>query len=166
MDAATPERSRNYTWQDPLASAQAGRGLAGIDFLRKIIDGALPAPPIAHTLGYALLEVGEGHAAFGMKPAEFHYNPIGMVHGGIACTLLDSAMGCAVHSVLPAGSGYTTLEVKVNMLRAIGKDTGPLRAEGRLVHAGKSTAVAEGRLVDEQGKLYAIATTTCMILRS
>jgi uncharacterized protein (TIGR00369 family) len=166
MDTAVAERSRSFTWQDPLVTAQAARGLAGIDFLRKIIAGELPPPPITHTLGYALLEVGEGSAVFGITPAEFHYNPIGMVHGGIACTLLDSCMGCAVHSVLPAGTGYTTLEVKVNMLRAIGKDTGPLRAEGKLIHAGKSTAIAEGRLVDAQGKLYAFATTTCMILRS
>ena len=165
MDASTQtDRTRTYSWQDPLATAQAGRGLKGIDFLRKIVAGELPPPPIANTLDYSLLEVDEGRAVFGFKPAEIHYNPIGMVHGGIPCTLLDSAMGCAVHSVLPAGTGYTTLEVKVNMLRAIGKDTGFLRAEAKLVHAGKSTAVAEGRLVDEHGKLYAFATTTCMIL--
>ena len=161
MDAVT--RTRTYSWDDPIATASAARGLAGIDFLRKIIAGELPQPPIAHSLDYQLLEVGEGRAAFGFKPAELHYNPIGMVHGGIACTLLDSAMGCAVHSVLPAGTGYTTLEVKVNMVRAIGKDTPFLRAEGKLLHSGKSTAIAEGRLVDEQGKLYAHATTTCMV---
>jgi len=160
------ERTRTHTWQDPLASAQAARGLKGIDFLRKIIAGELPAPPIAHTLDYALLEVEEGRAVFGIRPAEIHYNPIGMVHGGIPCTLLDSAMGCAVHSTLPAGVGYTTLELKVNIVKAIGKDTGPLRAEGKLIHAGRSTAVAEGRLVDESGRLYAHATTTCMILRA
>jgi uncharacterized protein (TIGR00369 family) len=159
------ERTRTHTWQDPLASAQAARGLAGIDFLRKIVAGELPAPPIAYTLDYALLEVEEGRAVFGIQPAEIHYNPIGMVHGGIPCTLLDSAMGCAVHSTLPAGVGYTTLELKVNIVKAIGKDTGPLRAEGTLIHAGRSTAVAEGRLVDAAGKLYAHATTTCLILR-
>ena len=166
MDAGTAtSRTRTYSWQDPLATARAARGLGGLEFLRKIIAGELPPPPIANTLDYSLLEAEEGRAVFGFTPAEIHYNPIGMVHGGIACTLLDSAMGCAVHTVLPAGAGYTTLEVKVNMLRAIGKDTGFLRAEARLVHAGKSTAVAEGRLVDAQGKLYAFATTTCMILR-
>lgn len=159
------ERTRTHTWQDPLASAQAAKGLAGIDFLRKIIAGELPAPPIAHTLDYALLEVEEGRAVFGIQPAEIHYNPIGMVHGGIPCTLLDSAMGCAVHSTLPAGVGYTTLELKVNIVKAIGKDTGYLRAEARLIHAGRSTAVAEARLVDAAGKLYAHATTTCLILR-
>ena len=165
MDTVATQRSRTHAWEDPLATAQAARGLQGIEFLRKIIAGELPQPPIAHTLGYQLLEVGEGRAVFGIKPQEFHYNPIGMVHGGIACTLLDSALGCAVHSVLPAGVGYTTLEVKVNMLKAIGRDTGLLRAEATLVHAGKSTAVAEARLVDEQGRLYAFGTATCMILR-
>lgn len=163
---APQERTRTHTWQDPLATAQAARGLTGLDFLRKIIAGELPPPPIAHTLDYALLEVEQGRAVFGMRPGEIHYNPIGMVHGGIPCTLLDSAMGCAVHSTLPAGVGYTTLELKVNIVKAIGKDTGPLRAEGRLIHAGRTTAVAEGRLVDESGKLYAHATTTCLILRS
>lgn len=165
MDSTAVDRTRTYAWQDPLATAQAGRSLKGIDFLRKIVAGELPPPPIAATLGYRLLEVDEGRAVFGIEPQEFHYNPIGMVHGGIACTLLDSALGCAVHTVLPAGVGYTTLEVKVNMLKAIRKDTGFLRAEARLVHAGKSTAVAEARLVDGQGALYAFATTTCMILR-
>ena len=111
------------------------------------------------------MAVGDGEALFRCTPDASTYNPIGMVHGGIPCTLLDSAMGCAVHSTLPAGVGYTTLELKVNIVKAIGKDTGFLRAEGKLIHAGRSTAVAEGRLVDESGKLYAHATTTCMILR-
>lgn len=159
------QRTRTYSWQDPLATAQASRSLAGLDFLRRIVSGELPPPPIADTLDYRLLEVEEGRAVFGITPAEIHYNPIGMVHGGIPCTLLDSAMGCAVHTTLPAGVGYTTLELKVNIVKAIGKDTGPLRAEARLIHAGRSTAVAEGRLVDATGKLYAHATTTCMILR-
>jgi len=166
MKPSDPTRTRTFSWHDPLETAQAARGLAGIDFLRKIAAGELPQPPIAYTLDYALLEVEPGRAVFGFKPAEIHYNPIGMVHGGIPCTLLDSAMGCAVHSTLPTGVGYTTLELKVNIVKAIGKDTGFLRAEAKLIHAGRSTAVAEGRLVDEAGKLYAHATTTCMILRS
>ena len=165
MTATAPMRTRTFSWHDPLETAQAARGLAGLDFLRRIAAGELPQPPIAYTLDYALLEVEQGRAVFGFRPAEMHYNPIGMVHGGIPCTLLDSAMGCAVHSTLPAGVGYTTLELKVNIVKAIGKDTGFLRAEGKLIHAGRSTAVAEGRLVDEAGKLYAHATTTCMILR-
>lgn len=161
-----PERTRSYSWQDPLPTAKSARGLTGLEFLRKIIAGELPQPPIASTLDYALLEAEEGRAVFGITPAEIHYNPIGMVHGGIPCTLLDSAMACAVHTVLPVGVGYTTLELKVNILKAIGKDTGFLRAEGKLIHAGRSTAVAEGRLTDAAGKLYAHATTTCMILRA
>ena len=165
MTSAAANRSRTHTWEDPLASAQAARGLAGLDFLRKIIAGELPQPPIARTLDYALVEAEQGRAVFAITPGEIHYNPIGMVHGGIPCTLLDSAMGCAVHTTLPVGVGYTTLELKVNIVKAIGKDSGPLRAEGKLIHAGRSTAVAEGRLVDASGKLYAHATTTCMILR-
>ena len=165
MTATAPARTRTFSWHDPLETAQAARGLAGIDFLRKIASGELPQPPIAYTLDYALLEVEQGRAVFGFKPSEIHYNPIGMVHGGIPCTLLDSAMGCAVHSTLPTGVGYTTLELKVNIVKAIGRDTGFLRAEGKLIHVGRSTAVAEGRLTDASGKLYAHATTTCMILR-
>lgn len=166
MDATvTAERTRTYSWEDPLAVAKSSRGLAGLDFLHKIIAGELPQPPIAKTLDYALVEAVEGRAVFAIEPAEIHYNPIGMVHGGIPCTLLDSAMACAVHTLLPAGVGYTTLELKVNIIKAIGKNSGTLRAEARVIHAGRSTAVAEGRLVDKAGTLYAHATTTCMILR-
>jgi uncharacterized protein (TIGR00369 family) len=165
MTAASPERTRTYSWQDPLQTAQNIRTLTGLQFLQKIAAGELPPPPIAHTLDYTLLEVEEGRAVFGITPGEIHYNPIGMVHGGVPCTLLDSAMACAIQTTLPVGVAYTTLELKVNIVKAIGKDTGPLRAEGKLIHAGRSTAVAEGRLVDAGGKLYAHATTTCMILR-
>jgi uncharacterized protein (TIGR00369 family) len=165
MAPQDPARTRTYSWQDPAVSAQTARTLPGLEFLRRIVSGELPAPPIAYALDYALLEVEQGRAVFGIQPAESHYNPIGMVHGGIPCTLLDSAMGCAVHSTLPAGVGYTTLELKVNIVKAISRDTGLLRAEGKLIHAGRSTAVAEGRLLDGAGKLYAHATTTCMILR-
>jgi uncharacterized protein (TIGR00369 family) len=165
MAPQDPARTRTYSWQDPAVSAQTARTLPGLEFLRRIVSGELPAPPIAYALDYALLEVEQGRAVFGIQPAESHYNPIGMVHGGIPCTLLDSAMGCAVHSTLPAGVGYTTLELKVNIMKAISRDTGLLRAEGKLIHAGRSTAVAEGRLLDGAGKLYAHATTTCMILR-
>ena len=166
MDAgAADPRTRSFTWDDPLPTAKAARGLAGLEFLRKIISGELPPPPIARTLGYDLIEAEEGRAAFAITPAEFHYNPIGSVHGGVPCTLLDSAMACAVHTTLPAGVGYTTLELKVNIVKAIGKDAGRLRAEGKVVHAGRSTAVAEGRLVGVDGTLYAYATTTCMMLR-
>ena len=122
-------------------------------------------PPMAATLDIRLVEADNGRAVFTGTPGERVYNPLGMVHGGVPCTLLDSAMACAIQTMLPVGVAYTTLELKVNIIKAIGKDTGPLRAEGKLIHAGRSTAVAEGRLVDAGGKLYAHATTTCMILR-
>jgi uncharacterized protein (TIGR00369 family) len=129
------------------------------------VSGELPPPPFASLLNFDLVEVSEGHAAFAVNPAEYHYNPIGVVHGGLAATLLDSAMGCAVHSMLPAGAGYTTLEIKVNFIRAMTAETGRLRCEANVVHSGARTATAEGRIVDEAGKLYAHGTTTCLILR-
>jgi uncharacterized protein (TIGR00369 family) len=157
-------RSLTVAWQDPRALAQAGRSMSGIDFLRAIRDRRLPAPPIAELLGFRLVEVDSGHAVFEMQPGEQHYNPIGVVHGGVAMTLLDSAMGCAVHSHMPAGAAYTTLEAKTHLVRAVTTDNGMLRALGKVVHLGSRIATAEGRLVDAAGKLYAHATTTCLIL--
>jgi uncharacterized protein (TIGR00369 family) len=147
-----------------LKLAEAARTMAGIDFLRAMRDGALPAAPIAQLMGFRLAEVESGSVVFECTPGPQHYNPIGVVHGGLAMTLLDSAMGCCVQSKMPAGSGYTTLEAKTNLVRAITSATGKLRAVGKLVHLGKSIATAEGRLEDEAGKLYAHATTTCILL--
>ena len=158
------KRTLSATWEDPVALAQAGRSMAGIDFLRAIRDGQLPHPPICALLGYRLTEVEPGHAVFEITPAEQHYNPIGVVHGGIAMTLLDSAMGCAVQTRMPAGGGYTTLEAKTNLVRAVTADTGALRAVGKVVHVGKRVATAEARLEDREGKLYAHATSTCIVL--
>ncbi|OGA66649.1 MAG: hypothetical protein A3G81_06715 [Betaproteobacteria bacterium RIFCSPLOWO2_12_FULL_65_14] len=159
-------RELTVAWSDPAALAAAGASLSGLEFLRAIRDGRLPAPPIARLLGFRLVEVDTGHAVFEVLPGEHHYNPIGVVHGGLAMTLLDSAMGCAVHSHMPAGGGYTTLEAKTNLTRPISAQTGPLRAIGKVVHVGSRVATAEGRLVDGAGKLYAHATTTCMVLGS
>ena len=158
------KRNLSVTWEDPVALAQAGRSLAGIEFLRAIRDGRLPHPPICALLGYRLTEVESGHAVFEIAPAEQHYNPIGVVHGGIAMTLLDSAMGCAVQTRMPAGGGYTTLEAKTNLVRAVTADTGALRALGKVLHIGKRVATAEARLEDREGKLYAHATSTCIVL--
>ena len=158
------KRSITIEWSDPRSLAQAGSGMAGIDFLRGIRDRKLPAPPIAKLLGFNLVEVEPGHAVFEITPGERHYNPIGVVHGGLAMTLLDSCMGCAVQTHMPAGSGYTTLEAKTNLVRAITAETGKLRAIGKTLHVGKRMATAEGRLEDASGKLYAHATTTCMVL--
>jgi uncharacterized protein (TIGR00369 family) len=135
----------------------------GLVFLRGIVEGTLPAPPITETLGFALIEVEKGRAVFAGTPQQRHYNPIGVVHGGFACTLLDSALGCAVHSTLLKGEAYTTLELKVNLVRPLTSETGPVRAEGRIIHRGRTVGTAEGHLKDADGKLYAHATTTCMI---
>ena len=151
------------SWQDPKIVAEAGRTMSGLDLMRAMIAGKFPPPPIAQLMDFRLVEVDHGHAVFECHPGEMHYNPIGVVHGGLAMTLLDSCMGCAVHTSLPAGVGYTTLEAKVNLVRAITSATGRLRAIGKVVHAGRSVATAEGRLVDAGGRLYAHATTTCMI---
>jgi len=157
-------RQISASWSDPAALAEAGRTLSGIEFLRAIRDGRLPAPPIAELLGFKLVEVDTGHAVFEVMPGEQHYNPIGVVHGGLAMTLLDSAMGCAVHSHMPAGGGYTTLEAKTNLVRPVTAKTGLLRAIGKVLHLGSRVATAEGRLVDGGGKVYAHATTTCIVL--
>ena len=158
-------RTRTVNWHDPRPLAEAGRGLPGLEFLQKIVSGELPSPPLAMLMNFSLMKVGEGYAVFGVEPAEYHYNPIGVVHGGLAATLLDSALGCAIHSTLPAGAGYTTLEIKVNFIRAMTAETGRVRCEAKVVHVGTRTATAEGRVINEAGKLYAHGTTTCLIVR-
>jgi uncharacterized protein (TIGR00369 family) len=136
---------------------------AGRDFLERMRTGALPTPPIGDTLGFVLMEVDAGRVVFQGAPAFAHYNPIGTVHGGWIATLLDSAVGCAIHSALPKGTGYTTLELKVNYLKAVTDRVPRLRAEGKVVTVSRRVAVAEGRLHDASGRLYALATTTCLV---
>ena len=131
-----------------------------------VINGELPPPPMAQLMDIRLVDVEKGKAVFRGTPQEFHYNPLGSVHGGYGATLLDSAMGCAVHSVLEAGDTYTTLEFKINFLRALTHETGEVRGIGTIVHAGRTTAIAEGKVEDASGKLYAFATTTCQINRA
>jgi uncharacterized protein (TIGR00369 family) len=164
-EASEGARTRTVSWEDPRALAEAGRGLSGLAYLRKIAAGELPRPPFGALLDFGLSELEEGRAVFTVEPAEYHYNPIGVVHGGLAATLLDSAMGCAVHSTLPAGAGYTTLEIKVNYVRALTAETGTVRCEATVIHVGGRTATAEGRVLDANGKLYAHGTTTCLIFR-
>lgn len=136
---------------------------SGMDFLRRIWSGELPSVPIGHTMDFVPLEGEPGRVVFQGTPGRQHYNPLGSVHGGYFCTLLDSAVGCAVQSMLPKGTGYTTLELKVNLIRALTEKTGPVRAIGTVIQVGNRVGIAEGRLVDVEGKLYAHASTTCLI---
>ncbi|SRR5258706_10151255 len=139
------------------------KALSGLEFMRGIADGRLPRPPISELMGFDAAEVEEGRIVFLGTPGPQHCNPIGSVHGGYAATLLDSCMGCAVHSSLPAGMGYTTLELKVSYLRAMTIDTGVVRAEGRVLSSGRRAAFAEGSLTDQKGRILGHATTTCLI---
>jgi uncharacterized protein (TIGR00369 family) len=148
---------------DPRAVAEAGLKLAGMDYIQGIFRGELPAPPISELMGFRGVEAEPGRAVFEMTPGPQHYNPIGSVHGGIALTLLDSAMGCAVHTLLEQGVGYTTLEVKTNFVRPITAETGLIRCEGSVLHRGSRVATAEGKLTDAAGRLLAHGTTTCLV---
>ncbi|MFD7447038.1 PaaI family thioesterase [Streptomyces sp. NPDC059909] len=156
-------RSRTFEWGDPKVSAAAVGRTSGLEFLRDVLAGRLPAPPIAATLGFTLEEVEPGRAVFAMEPGEEHYNPIGSVHGGVYATLLDSAAGCAVQSVLPAGMGYTSLDLNLKFLRPITVDTGKVRAVGTVLNQGRRTALAQAELFDSQDRLLAHATSSCML---
>ena len=158
------ERIRTIEWADPVVSAQAARERSGIEFLQAMIDGELPQPPIMSTLGARLESVAEGRAVFTMTPSEFHYNPIGSVHGGVYGTLLDSAAACAVHTLLPVGVGYTSLDLSVRFIGRISVDTGPVRCTGTVTHMGRRTALAEAVLTSGNGKLLATASSSCLIL--
>jgi len=160
------ERTRTVTWEDPLASLEAAKGLSGLETLRAFLRGELAAPPMAALLGFALADAGNGFAVFEGMPAEYHYNPLGVVHAGFAMTLLDSALGCAVFSTLPAGDGYTTTDTQVRLIRPITKTTGRVRCEARSVHVGRTTGIAEGQVKDEAGKILAIGTSACAIFRA
>jgi len=161
MERDVNEMPRNLTFGvTPLDQAISTDGLT---FLQAMIDGKLPAPPIAETLGFWLTRVEQGKAVFEGLPEFRHYNPLGTVHGGFAMTLLDSCLGCCIHTTMQKGEGYTTLEIKVNLVRAITKDTGLITATGRLIHRGRTTATAEGDIRDAAGNLLAHGTTTCMI---
>lgn len=148
-----------------MQGAQAAKTMSGLEYLQSIQDGINPLPPICQTLDFDPVSMEDGKAVFSVIPSEFHYNPIGVVHGGLLSTLCDSAMGCAIHTKLAAGVGYTTLELKVNLVRPVTAKTGKLICTGTVIHVGRSVATAEARVEDAQGKLYAHATSTCMILK-
>lgn len=158
------ERNRTIEWSDPRSAADAARSRSGLEFLQAMVDGEIPQPPVMSTIGGRLESVSAGTAVFTLTPAEFHYNPIGSVHGGMYCTLLDSAAACAVHSMLPAGVAYTSLDLSVRFIGAISVETGPVRCTGTVTHLGRRTALAEARLTSSTGKLLATATSNCLIL--
>jgi uncharacterized protein (TIGR00369 family) len=139
------------------------RTMDGMTVFNEMLAGRLPAPPIGQALGMTLLEVEHGRVVFGYQPRPEHYNPLGTIHGGIAATLLDSVLGCCIHTTLKAGTGYTTVEIKVNYVRAMTDRTGPVRAEGKVINVGSRIATSEARLTDAAGKLLAHGTTTCLI---
>jgi uncharacterized protein (TIGR00369 family) len=162
LDAA---RERTYRWTDPLAIVGAGAGLSGLEFFTAMAEGRIPTPPIMHTVDFNGMAFEEGRVSFRLTPREFHYNPLGSVHGGVFATLLDTACGCAVHTKLPAGLFYTSLDLAVKFLRPVTVATGEVIAEGSVVHYGRRTALAEARIVDTAGKIYATATSSCLIMR-
>ncbi len=158
------ERTRTYSWSDPLAVLSEMAGLTGLEVMQQVATGELPQPAIAQTLGFRLVEAEPGRAVFEGEPAEFHYNPIGTVHAGLASTLLDSAMGSAFVTTLEAGSTWTTLELKANFTRPITIETGRVRCTGSVVHPGRRVATTEARLEDSSGRLLAHATGTILVL--
>ena len=166
-DALQPDalRQRTFSWTDPMTIVAAGAGLSGMEFFAALASGEIARPPVMDTLDIDAVEFSEGRAVFRLTPSEFHYNPLGTVHGGVFATLLDSACGCAVHTKLPAGVFYTSLDLSVKFLRPVTVATGPVTAEGSVVHFGRRTALAEARLTDDAGKVYATATSSCLVLR-
>jgi uncharacterized protein (TIGR00369 family) len=161
----TQQRQRTFSWADPAAIASAGAGMSGAEFFAAIADGQIPPPPITQALDFDGVSFEEGHVAFRLTPSEFHYNPLGTVHGGVFATLLDSACGCAVHTMLPAGVFYTSLDLSLKFLRPVTVATGPITAEATVVHLGRRTALAEGRITDAAGKVHVTATSSCLVMR-
>lgn len=162
---STPEqvRSRTVSWQDPLASAAAAAGLSGLEAMRSLADGTIPPPPISELMRMSVTRVDRGEVVFACEPDESHYNPIGIVHGGLVCTVLDSVVGCAVHTTLEQGLGYTSLELKVSYLAAVTARSGTLTATGRVVKPGRRVAFAEGEVRDASGTVVATATSTLLV---
>jgi uncharacterized protein (TIGR00369 family) len=158
-----PTRSRTFSWSDPTANAAHVGRRGGLELLQAMIAGELAAPPVMHLMDMARMEAAEGWVAVELTPQEFHYNPLGTVHGGVISTLLDTAAACAVHTTLPAGVGYTSLDLNAKFLRAVTVGSGTLRCEGTVLQRGRRTALAEARLTDAAGRLVAHATSSCLL---
>ena len=159
----SPDRSRTITWDDPSIPAKRAQGMAGIDFMTAMFEGEIPPPPILHLMRMSGISLEVGTVTFGCDPDESMYNPIGTIHGGVICTLLDTVVGCAVHTTLPAGQAYTSLDLNVSYLRPVQAASGPLTATGRVVRPGSKAAFAEGTIHDASGKLVATATSTLLV---
>jgi uncharacterized protein (TIGR00369 family) len=157
-------RTKTVAWFDPMISAAAASSLSGLEFVSAVRDGLLPPPPIAQLMGVRLVEVAPGLAVFECTPDESAYNPIGVVHGGLVCTLTDSAAGCAVQSTLEAGVAYTSIDINVTYLRPVTKESGLIRATGRVTKPGRKVAYATVEVTDESGKLLAQATSSCLVM--
>ncbi len=157
------EREATITWDDPAQGLAHLPGLDGIDYLKKMMVGDLPGAPIASHFGMELIDVAHGSVTFRAHPDESHYNPIGAVHGGFVCTLLDSALGCAAHTTLPAGTGYTSIEVKINYLRPVTKESGPLTCTGTVTKEGRRVVFAEGEVADAAGRIVATASGSLLV---
>lgn len=162
---AQTQRQLTITWEDPEISTRDGAGISGLDYLRSIKEGKIQPPPAAKLIGYRLLEIEPGRTVFGLEPAEYHFNPFTTVHGGIVSTLLDTTMISTILSTLAIGFGCSTLELKVNFVRPIRIKTGLIRCEGRIIHMGKTIGIAEGRVTDQEERLYAYGVCTSSIFK-
>lgn len=165
IDVTAPARRREHAWGDPAITAAAAAGIDGLAFLRAVVAGELPQAPVAQTLGFALTEVEAGRVVFELRPEEFHYNPMGGMHGGVYATVLDSACACAVQSLLPVGVRSTSLDLSVKFLRGVTVGSGVLRCTGTVTHLGRRTGLTVAELHDVEGRLFAHATSSLLILR-
>jgi len=163
MDNLQSDRTRTISWQDPLIGANLAKTMSGLEYMQAMIDGAIPAPPISGLMSMTAISAKLGEVAFACLPDESMYNPIGTVHGGLVCTLLDSVCGCAVQTTLPPGQGYTSLEIKISYLRPVLASTGELKAVGKVTKPGSRAAFAEGSVFDSAGKLLATASSTLLV---
>ncbi len=164
MTQTQTERTRTFSWSDPAQHASLVGTRTGLELLRAMAAGELPAPPVMHLIDMAGMEVEEGSVTVYLDPQEFHYNPLGSVHGSVYAALLDSACGCAVHTMLPPGVGYTSIDLTVKFLRGMRSDTGQVQCVGTVRNIGRRTALAEASITDQQGRLYATAVSSCMLL--
>ncbi|MDT5268718.1 MAG: hypothetical protein QOH49_904 [Acidobacteriota bacterium] len=158
--------TRTVEEEKQVDKAEERRALSGLEYMRQLMTGEREPSGMARLMNMRLVEVEEGRAVFAVEPDERHYNGLGIAHGGLAATLLDSALGCAINTVMPAGRVFTTLEMKLNYVRPMRRETGEVRCEAEVLHAGGRVATAEGRIVDSSGKLYAHGTATCMLFRA